>query len=186
MFRIEMTRPGADFVSRIRLQAINRILAVALAPALAAITACSSFSVPTPEDILPNTPKFEFKSLAPARPIRPFGAPSLINPDGSCAPVGDPEFASGGIALDMSECDVVQRAGAPDNIEVTPGPRGERAVVLTYARGDRPGIYRFVAGRLVSMERGPEPPAPEKPAKPAKKKAPKKSADAPARSPSFG
>lgn len=115
--------------------------------------------------------------MHPARALRPLGTPSLINPDGSCsAPSSDPEFAPGGIALDMSECDVVLRAGAPDNIETTPSPRGDRSVILTYARGDRPGIYRFVDGRLRSIERGPEPPEPEKPARPAKKKTPKKSA----------
>src|SRR4051812_12789211 len=173
MFGIENDRPGVEFVST-RLRVIKGLLAMAAAPMLAA--ACSSLRVPTPEDLLPNTPKFELKNLAPARAIRPLGAPALINPDGSCsAPVTDPEFAAGGgIALDMSECDVVQRAGAPDNIEVGPGPRGDRALVLTYARGERPGIYRFVAGRLISMERGAEP-EPEKPVRPAKKKAPKKS-----------
>lgn len=155
----------------IRLRVIKRMLLVA-APLLAA--ACSSIRVPTAEDLLPNTPKFELKSVAPARAIRPLGAPALINPDGSCTAAADPEFAAGGgIALDMSECDVVQRAGAPDNIEF--GTGGERALVLTYVRGERPGIYRFRAGRLISMERGAEP-EPEKPVKPAKKKAPKKSA----------
>jgi len=170
MFGPEMTRPGAGFVFFLRRSVTTCILAAA-APALAALTACSGFSVPNPEDILPNTPKFEFKTLPPARPIRPLGAPSLINPDGSCsAPITDPEFAGGGIALDMSECDVVQRAGAPDNVEMDPGPRGQRSVVVTYTKGDRPGIYRFVGGRLVSMERVAEPPPPEKPAKPTKKK----------------
>src|SRR3954451_18642065 len=102
MFGIEMAGRESRFVS-IRLRVIKRMLAAA-APLAAA--ACSSFSVPTAEDILPNTPKFEFKSLAPARAIRPLGAPALINPDGSCsAPVADPEFAAGGgVALDMSEC----------------------------------------------------------------------------------
>jgi hypothetical protein len=39
-------------------------------------------------------------------------------------------------------------------------------VVLTYLRGPAPGIYRFTAGRLLSIERAPEaPPAPEKPRK---------------------
>jgi hypothetical protein len=41
------------------------------------------------------------------------------------------------------------------------------------AGGERPGIYRFVSGRLVGIERGAEPPAPERPTKkkPAKKSA---------------
>jgi len=138
----------------------------------ACVAACGGFSTPTVDDVLPNTPKFEFKTLPPSRPIRALGAPSLVGPDGSCtAATTDPEFVGPGIALDMSECDVVQRAGPPDNIDISTNPRGERAVVMTYARGDRPGIYRFAAGRLVSIERGAEPPpAPERPKKKAKSK----------------
>ena len=40
--------------------------------------------------------------------------------------------------------------------------RGERSLVLTYPKGSRPGIYRFVAGRLTSIERAPDA-APTKP-----------------------
>jgi len=65
----------------------------------------------------------------------------------------------------MSECDVVQRAGRPDNIDVSSDAGGTRTVVMTYSHGDRPGIYRFASGRLHSIERGPEPPQPERPAK---------------------
>jgi hypothetical protein len=45
--------------------------------------------------------------------------------------------------------------------------------VITYIRGPRPGIYRFTAGRLTSIERAPEAPgAKAKPkAKPSKKAA---------------
>ena len=75
------------------------------------------------------------------------------------------EFPGTGIALEMSECDVVQRAGPPDGMDFSTNPRGDRAAVLTYTRGDRAGIYRFVAGRLVSIERGAEAPAPERPKK---------------------
>jgi hypothetical protein len=133
---------------------------------VASVAACSGINMPTTDDLIPQAPKFELKTLPPSRPIRPLGAPSLIGPDGSCSTPGtESEFVGGGIGLDMSECDVVQRAGAPDNIDISTNPRGDRAVVLTYARGERPGIYRFAAGRLFSIERGPEPPAPERPAK---------------------
>ena len=114
-------------------------------------------------------------------------ASDLIGPQGQCAAVapapaaplpdaaGEPAAAApalvqGGIALQMTECDVVSRAGQPDNIEFGSTERGERSVVLTYMRGPRPGIYRFAGGRLHSIERGPEPPAPPKKAAPAKKK----------------
>jgi hypothetical protein len=73
-----------------------------------------------------------------------------------------------GIALDMSECDVVRAVGYPGQVEISTNERGERSVILTYVEGERAGVYRFVAGRLKSMERAPEPPAPAKPA-PAKK-----------------
>ncbi len=74
-----------------------------------------------------------------------------------------------GIALNMTECDVVRVAGVTDKVEITANERGQRTVVLTYVTGARPGIYRFVAGRLVTIERGPEPPPPPKPQRPAKR-----------------
>ena len=58
----------------------------------------------------------------------------------------------------MTECDVVRRAGAPEQLQIGADERGDRAVVITYIRGPRPGIYRFAAGRLVSIERAPEAP----------------------------
>jgi len=78
--------------------------------------------------------------------------------------------ALGGIGLQMTECDVVKRAGAPEKMELGTNERTERTLTLTYIRGTRPGIYSFVAGRLVTIERAPEPPAPPKPAKSAKPK----------------
>jgi hypothetical protein len=152
----------------------DTLLACARGLFLAAFTstlaACSN--LPTATDLMPQAPKFEFRTLPPSRPIRALGAPSLIGPDGSCsAATGESEFVGAGIALDMSECDVVRRAGSPDSVDVSTNARGERAVVLTYLRGERPGIYRFAAGRLVSIERGAEPPAPERPTK--KKPSPK-------------
>jgi len=137
---------------------------------LAMVAGCGSFRVPTADDLIPQTPKFELKTL-PNAPVRKLGPPALVGPDGSCAATGvEPEFAGSGIALQMSECDVVQRAGPPQDVQISANARGQRLTVLTYA-GERAGVYRFVAGRLASMERGPEPPAPEAPAKkkPAKK-----------------
>ena len=61
------------------------------------------------------------------------------------------------IALEMSECDVVKRAGFPERVEIGANERNERTATLTYIGGARPGIYVFVDGRLTSMERGPEP-----------------------------
>jgi hypothetical protein len=104
--------------------------------------------------------------------LRPVTAEDLVSAEGQCvaeaaaAPApessdGTPQMQpvqSGGIALQMTECDVVRRAGAPEQVQIGADERGERAAVLTYLQGPRPGIYRFNAGRLTSVERAPEAP----------------------------
>lgn len=80
-------------------------------------------------------------------------------------------LVTGGIALGMTECQAVQRAGTPSNVAISTGDKGERKVVLTYLSGPRPGIYTFSGGRLNVVELAPEQP---KSAKPAAKKTPKK------------
>jgi hypothetical protein len=87
-----------------------------------------------------------------------------------------PEMRGGprGIALSMTECQVVGVAGYTNNVAISANERGERVVTLTYMSGDRPGIYRFRNGRLINMERVAEPLQPKKPqraAKAAKKQA---------------
>ncbi len=77
----------------------------------------------------------------------------------------------GGIALGMTECQAARRAGAPGNVNIGTGDKGERKVVLTYLSGPWPGIYRFGDGRLKEISRAPTPPAPPK--APSKKKAKK-------------
>jgi len=123
----------------------------------------------------------------------------LIGADGSCAGAPGPASAmaatdgnapdttsealqgqgalpqvSGGIALAMTECEVVQRAGTPTQFEI--GADGqERVTTITYTQGMWPGLYRFRGGRLASIERVavPEPPKTKKPApKPSAKQAP--------------
>jgi hypothetical protein len=97
--------------------------------------------------------------------LRPVAETDLIGREGQCAAgpggaaTGEPGQMQTGIALQMTECEVVSRAGSPDNIEFGVNERGERALALTFMRGPRPGIYRFAAGRLYSIERGPEPPS---------------------------
>jgi hypothetical protein len=90
----------------------------------------------------------------------------------------------GGVAIGMSECDVVSRLGRPTTINFGKNPNGYRSAVLTYGSGTRPGDYRFIAGRLTEMDRVDVPaPAPElakkkiAKKKPAKPKAPPHTAD---------
>ena len=130
------------------------VAAGALAPALGA---CSS-------DIgLSNVTFAAPKSEAPARKpdwttysgnkneftLRPVAAEDLVGPDGQCAlaagavaavpgepvlPAGTPTI-QGGIVLQMTECDVVRRAGLAEKVDLGTNERGERAVVLTFTRG---------------------------------------------------
>jgi hypothetical protein len=103
----------------------------------------------------------------------PAGAAPVNAPDAS---PGGPTVM-GGIALGMTECQTVQRAGAPGTVNIG-GDKGERSVVLTYLSGPWPGIYRFSDGRLKVIDRAPAPPAPPK-APPKRKKAAVKKNTAP-------
>ena len=178
------------------MQTVLRLCAVAvLGPLLAT---CSSDSGPI--NYLPGLDSFTKNSLAfgeASRPtavsVRPVAA-DIMSSDGQCAMTGPdasaataaapdqgagaaPALLAGGVGLQMTECDVVRRIGAPERFEFGTTDRGERSVTLTYINGSRPGIYHFAAGRLTSIERAPEPPAPPKPVK-AKKPPPKKPAPA--------
>jgi len=101
---------------------------------------------------------------APARtPTAPV--PDRLEPETPAAPPA-PALA-GGIALGMTECQVVRRAGAPSSVDIGADDKGERKVLITYAGGTWPGIYHFQSGRLKEIDALP---TPEKPAKPGVKK----------------
>jgi hypothetical protein len=85
----------------------------------------------------------------------------------SAAPPTEQGVVPGGVALGMTECQVVAHAGQPGQVDIGAGDRGERKVVLTYMNGPWPGIYTFAAGRLKVIDRVAQP----EPAKPARKKA---------------
>jgi hypothetical protein len=124
---------------------------------------------------------------APLTPEKPVMAEDLVSADGGCPGMAGPadanaltDGAAGGpapstrgtVALGHTECDVVRGIGAPDNVSLSNNPRGDRVAVVNYSRGQRAGIYTFTAGRLTSIERGPEPVAQPKAAKPKAKKKP--------------
>jgi hypothetical protein len=139
-------------------------------------------------------------NLAPQGPV---GAEDMVSADGHCAvpaatnaqaseppaaqesappaapaatPASAPPPVAGGIALGMTECQAVQRAGTPNDVAISGDQKGERKVVLTYLGGPWPGIYTFVGGRLNVVERAPEQPKPAAPKKTPKKKASPKTA----------
>jgi hypothetical protein len=104
------------------------------------------------------------RAAAPAPPPGPDGA--------AAAPADAGSLFGGGIALGMSECDVVARLGQPTAVNVGRNPNGLRNAVLTFNGGPRPGVYRFESARLAEMDRV-EVPAPQA-AAPEKKKIAKK------------
>ncbi len=124
---------------------------------------CAGEAVPAGAET-PQALNFTAGPEAP-RPQRPGSMPA-----GPSAPA---QPAARGVGLGMSECEVVFAIGHTDRIEVG-NNGGQRTTVLTYLQGPRPGIYRFSGGRLVSIERGPEPPAPARPEKKTVKKPPPK------------
>ena len=155
-----------------------------------AASACSSdlslnnvTLVPKPDTLLRQPDWATFSSGRNNLELRPLTAADFVNSEGQCEgaapgqasgftdPATTAPIIAGGIALQMTECDVVRRAGAAEKIDLGAGERGERTLVLTYVRGPLPGIYRFAGGRLVSIERAPgPPPAPAKPPKASVKK----------------
>jgi hypothetical protein len=157
-----------DFTSNLRL------------PSMDAPVPVEAKRVLTAEDMVDGEGRCASAPLASAEPVAPAapatpGAPAVpgANADPVTVPANPAATTSGGIALGMSECDVVKRAGPAEKVVINSNAGAERSVVLTYVHSMRPGTYNFVGGRLVSIERVEEPPPPPKPAKPAKSAKPK-------------
>jgi len=125
----------------------------------------------------------------PLTPDKAVTNDDLVSADGGCPGMAPPPGAAaanaladgaggaasaqpngGTVALGHTECDVVRGIGAPDSVNLSNGPRGERVAVVTWSRGARAGIYTFSAGRLTSIERGADPAPEPKAAKPKKRK----------------
>jgi hypothetical protein len=123
----------------------------------------------------------------PLTPNKPITAEDLVSADGLCPGMAPPAGANaltdgaagapppsttGTVALGHTECDVVRGIGAPGSVNLSNNSRGDRVAVISYSQGQRAGIYTFTAGRLTSIERGPEPVAAPKAAKSKAKKKP--------------
>jgi hypothetical protein len=160
-----------------------------IAPAIGACSADMGLNnvtfTPTPEPSRAKPDWATFSGNKSEFTLRPVTQSDLVGPEGQCAggpgqvaaAPGEPVLPAtvptvqGGIALQMTECDVVKRAGATEKVDIGTNDRGERAVTLTFTRGPWPGIYRFDNGRLTSIDRAPGlPPAASKGQKPAPKK----------------
>ena len=155
---------------------------VAVAGAVAAggcsmVPDMSEFRLPNRNTFLPTSTA---AYVGPVSQTAPVGPNDLVDAQGACGPGGPPAqgsseaSASAGVprsvGLEMPECDIVRALGQPSSVDVGT-ESGMRMAVLTYRTGDRPGIYRFYAGRLKSIEQGPDQPMPAPTAKttPAKK-----------------
>jgi len=176
----------------LRPKALRLLALAALVPAIAACSTDLSLNnvtlAPKPDQLFRKPDWATFSGGKNDFELRPITPADLVAPDGSC-PIGQGQasgFAeqsgagappqapppNGGISLQMTECDVVRRAGPVEQIDIGANERGDRVVTLTYIRGPSPGIYRFTGGRLASIERAPgPPPAPAKPQKATKKPA---------------
>ena len=178
-----MTRPAMG-VMRLARQRENRMAAsavvmVALAAILGACSADLSLNnltlTPKPDGLPKNSDWAQAWGRSSSGTVT---TADLVGPQGQCPrpPLASAQSATtagqgqaeqllpGGIALAMSECEVVNRAGPVEKMELGTTGRGDRSLVLTYLTGPWPGIYRFTGGRLVSIERAPA--APQPPAKP--------------------
>ena len=119
---------------------------------------------------------YTYTQIDEARRDHPITANDLVDANGACpryvAPAPPPTAAAapeaagsgatsdlvsllgGGVAIGMSECDVVARLGQPTAVNIGGrSPGGGRTAVLTFQSGPRPGVYRFAGGRLDEMDR---------------------------------
>jgi hypothetical protein len=101
-------------------------------------------------------------AIAAPKRVASAGSPDSL---GGLQPAGMPGApVLGGIALSMTECQVVRRAGQPNQVAIGGGEHGVRKVVVTYVSGPWPGVYTFEAGRLKVIDSIPAQPQPAKPA----------------------
>jgi len=140
------------------------------------LAGCSDFDTSgswfaKPLDVFGRNAGYTYSQLDESKQARPITANDLIDANGACPTAAAPDSLGGGIAIGMSECDVVARVGPPTAVALGRHANGDRTAILTYQTGVRPGVYRFVAGRLKEMDRVEVPPPPPQPVK---KKAEKK------------
>ncbi len=118
----------------------------------------------SPEDYVDGAGRCSAQATAQSGDV-PVGTVAGDLGTATTAPAEQP-LVPGGVALGMTECQVVSRAGQPGQVDIGANDSGERKVVLTYTSGPWPGIYTFSAGRLKVVDRVAQP----EPTKPARKK----------------
>ena len=164
-----------------------------LGPALAGCSSASDI-LSRDADWFSRTGRVFTRSISietpPLTPDRPVTAEDLVSADGACpgmtpapgagdanaladgAAGGAPAARGGTVALGHTECDVIRGIGVPDSVNLSNNGRDDQMTMITFSHSPRADIYTFTAGRLSSIERGPEPVAEPKAAKPKPKKKP--------------
>ena len=127
---------------------------------------------PAPPEAVAPAPAPAAASEAPKAGI---GFEGGLEPSGGGGGAAAASTGGSGIALGMTECEAVRRAGTPSNVAISAGAGGDRRVVLTYLSGTWPGIYTFTSGRLKEIDAAPQQ---QKPKAPAKKRKPKRAKSA--------
>jgi hypothetical protein len=128
-----------------------------------------------PVDVAGRSAGYTYSDLQESRQSRPVTDSDLVDANGSCpaaAAGSDASASSEGVGLGMTECEVVTRAGPPNNVQLGRNPNGDRTAVISYQSGPRPGIYHFERGRLTQMDRVEVAAPPQAKKKPAKTKKP--------------
>lgn len=166
---------------RVQLRSNSCGVLAALATALA-LAGCADVDWSSPQawfakplDLNGRNAGYTFSELQETKQQqRPITANDLVNSNGSCpppavapaprspapgqaaapaTPAADAAALLGaGVALGMSECDVVFRAGQPSSVQIGSLPNGDRTAVLTFDSGPRAGIYHFQRGALREMD----------------------------------
>jgi hypothetical protein len=94
---------------------------------------------------------------APAGAPGAGSAPMALAPGAGDSPAAPapaaPSLLGQGIALGMTECEVVWRVGAPSSVQIGSNPNGDRTAVLAFGSGPQAGTYHFERGRLSAMDR---------------------------------
>src|SRR5579862_3062819 len=90
----------------------------------------------------------------PLTPDKPVTAEDLVSAEGACPGMAAANVptnanassdgvaasapaATGTVALGHTECDVVRGIGAPDGVNISSSPRGERVAVINFSQGPR-------------------------------------------------
>ena len=111
-------------------------------------------SCPPPPVQQAATPAVAQQAATPPVVQQAAAVPAANQQPGSAPATSDANTLLGsGIALGMSECDVVFRAGAPAGVQLGKNPNGDRTAVVTFNTGPRAGIYHFEGGALTEVER---------------------------------